>query len=404
MRMKLTQKTADALKFAGKREFFWDEKTPGFGIEIAARSRTFVVKYRVGQSSKRVQLGNADSHTVEYARARAMELIAGAKQGRDLLHKSEGEKTSFKTMCDRWIKHSRPDGRSRSPRTIKDYKDRCERLIYPTLGSKLLPDVSTTDVQRLLAGLGSQERNRSYVLTIVRAVFNFAISEKELPKTFDSPADGIKLTKVKTDKRVLSGEEIERFGATLAAMVECGEVSPHLAGLLRLSLLCGLRPGEAQTLKWSGINFDRAQMLVSGKTGERTVPLTEPAIEALRAVPRIEGVKWVFAGRIYGQHLTGISKQLDRIATRAGIERFSPYTFRHTAATQALISGADARAVQALLGHGDLRTTTGYLHSDSKRERQAAEGVAAVADSLRPRKSEAQGRAHKSAIDSESKR
>lgn len=47
--------------------------------------------------------------------------------------------------------------------------------------------------------------------------------------------------------------------------------------------------------------------------------------------------------------------------------------FAHSAATGALAAGADVRAVLALLGHADLATTAGYLHSSDKRRRGAPE-------------------------------
>jgi integrase len=123
-------------------------------------------------------------------------------------------------------------------------------------------------------------------------------------------------------------------------------------------------------------------MTVVGKTGEREVLLSRAAVEALGAVPKVEGVPWVFAGRVHGKHLVGVGKQLDRVCKAAGVTRFPPYVFRHSAATLALAGGADVRAVQALLGHADLATTAIYLHSNEKRERAAVETVAGIAKGI----------------------
>ena len=81
----------------------------------------------------------------------------------------------------------------------------------------------------------------------------------------------------------------------------------------------------------------------------------------------------MFAGRPFGEPIVAVYKALKLIQERAGIERFRPYDLRHSAATGALAAGADVRAVQALLGHADLATTVGYLHSTEKRRRGAAE-------------------------------
>jgi integrase len=127
-------------------------------------------------------------------------------------------------------------------------------------------------------------------------------------------------------------------------------------------------------------------MTVRGKTGRRQIWLADEALQVLKATPRVEGCEYVFPGRRFGQPIVELHKALRSVQARAGIKAFAPYAFRHSSATGALTRGVDLAAVQALLGHANVATTAGYLHSDEARRKAAAEQAAAFGSVVVPLK------------------
>jgi integrase/recombinase XerD len=119
---------------------------------------------------------------------------------------------------------------------------------------------------------------------------------------------------------------------------------------------------------------DERCFTVRGKGNkERLVPLSRPAMEAMRAwlarraaVPAWADSPYLFPAASETGYLPRqvFARELKALAARAGIPsaRISPHVMRHAFASHLLANGADLRSLQQLLGHSDISTTQIYTH------------------------------------------
>lgn len=149
---------------------------------------------------------------------------------------------------------------------------------------------------------------------------------------------------------------------------------------LEIIYAAGLRVSELVTLKVRDTNRQDQCLFIKGKGGrERLVPLTESAVDAIKAwlkcrdktLPESLEAKqrakpFLFPSRGRQGHMTRerFAQLLKQLAIEARLtpSKVSPHVLRHAFATHLLSGGADLRSVQTLLGHADISTTQIYTH------------------------------------------
>jgi integrase/recombinase XerD len=143
--------------------------------------------------------------------------------------------------------------------------------------------------------------------------------------------------------------------------------------MLELMYASGLRVSELVTLKSVHLGLDEGALRVTGKGDkERLVPFGEEAgvwlrrylVEARAAILKRQASDALFVTARGGPMTRQMFWKLIKAhALRGGVAvPLSPHTLRHAFATHLLNHGADLRAVQMLLGHADISTTTIYTH------------------------------------------
>lgn len=213
-------------------------------------------------------------------------------------------------------------------------------------------------------------------LTVFKRYFRWALRERLV---HEDPT--LKLLAAKQPQRspkTLSEAQVE---ALLCAPDETTPLGLRDRTMIELMYASGLRVSELVTLKSVHVGLNEGVLRVTGKGAkERLVPFGAEAhdwlcrylAEARAAILGGQQSDALFVTARGGP----MTRQmfwtlLKKHARTAGITApLSPHTLRHAFATHLLNHGADLRAVQLLLGHADISTTTIYTHVARERLRQ----------------------------------
>jgi integrase/recombinase XerD len=237
-------------------------------------------------------------------------------------------------------------------------------------GGRAIEQAQEADLRAYIAARHAQSKvsSANRRLTVFRRFYRWALRERlcEADPT-------VKLMPARQPLRVpkvLSEADVE---ALLAAPDTQQPRGLRDRAMLELLYASGLRVSELVGLKSVQVALVDGYVRVTGKGArERLVPFGDEAADWIRRYltegrPVILGRRTCDAIFVTARG-AGMTRQMfwtliKGHAARAGIRvPLSPHTLRHAFATHLLNHGADLRAVQLLLGHADISTTTIYTH------------------------------------------
>ncbi len=209
-------------------------------------------------------------------------------------------------------------------------------------------------------------------LTVFKRYFRWALRERHI-----SADPTLKLQAPKQMARAIKTLSEAQVEALLAAPGEETPLAVRDRTMLELMYASGLRVSELVGLKTFNVSLSEHVLRVFGKGNkERLVPFGEVAAgwlqrylqearPALLAGKQTDDLFVTLRGTRAGEAMSRVMFWMivKKHALVAGITApLSPHTLRHAFATHLLNHGADLRAVQMLLGHADISTTTIYTH------------------------------------------
>lgn len=339
--------------------YYFDDILPGFAVRVSPRGvKAFLVQGRVNGRTHRQPLGRYGKVTPEEARKRARLLLSDMAAGSAPEKPREAVLTG--AVMDEWLDvHV---AHKLKPRTGADYRDIVEKVLRPAFGGRPIEAIERKDLAALHHERRGTPRRANYILAVARSFFTYA--EQAGHRPIDSnPARKIRQFPENRRERFLANDEIGRAAIAIGRAVNAGTISMHAGAGLMLCLLTGARQGEIRTLRWREVDFERRLLLLEdSKTGRKPIFLSQPAIQVLRALPRVAGNEYVIIGRNEGQPYDSLSRAWAKVRAFAGLDDVRLHDLRHTFASVGAAESLSLPMIGRLLGHNVPATTARYAH------------------------------------------
>lgn len=254
-------------------------------------------------------------------------------------------------LVDAWLQGLRAEGRLEGT-TINEYERVLRTLVVPELGDSRLNELTTDQVNALLADLGQRSVNRQRKAKVIMgAMIDTAVADGALAA--NPVRESLSISRPPTSHQALSPREVDSVQAAVRAWlgkVRCGpRSSGDMADIIEVMLGTGARIGEVLALRWHDIDLDagtveiNATIKTESAKGTYRKAITRPRKLELpdyttlllgrrqRTMPT-NLLDAVFPTRnATWQQVNNVERRWRQIRQEAGLDWITPEMFRRTA-------------------------------------------------------------------------
>jgi integrase len=320
--MALTIRQVEKLRTPGR---YLDEH--GLYLQVMSpTNRSWILRFQREGRERWAGLGPVHTINLKEARERArrarqqlldgIDPIEARLAKRDALRKEETERITFKAAAEKFLALHESGWRNAKHR--QQWKNTLKTYAYPSLGARPVKAIDTALINQALAPIWT-----TIPETAARVRHRIGRVSKWVKDGMPLPAPAV--SKRRKNHPALPYQELPNF------MVELRQRQGISAKALEFLILTATRTNETIGARGDELDLEQkiwvipASRMKSGR--EHRVPLSDPAIQLLEALPNEEGNDFVFIG---GRHGNGLSNMAMLELMRELRPDYVPHGFRST--------------------------------------------------------------------------